>query len=185
MGYRHYMYKINKDLVNEIKGMTLSELKIKFYGKDNLDNYFDFTNIIPQQEIYEFGKLYYDDTANRIYSKGIPMFDSKEVMDELSDYLPYIVGKEGLIEAIAIYQEKIINYYESLLKDDEDGKSSDKQKHHIRDLLEEWKSKWIINLDEKNLLLTDSWQYEYNIFNLVACLKSIDFEKETILFYGW
>ena len=185
MGHRHYMYKISKDLVNEIKGMTLTELKKKFCGSDDPDSYFNFMHDISHQEIHNFGKLYYDDTAERIYSRGVPMFDSKEVMDELSDYYPYIVGKEGLIEAITIYQEKITNYYESLFEDNEDGKSSDKQTRHMRDLFEEWKNKWAVNLDESNLFLTESWQYEYSIFNLMACLKSMDFEKETILFYGW
>jgi hypothetical protein len=176
------MYKISKDLVSDIKTLTYDELKDRFKGYD--DDYFDLDKV-PQEMIYEFGKLYWDDTAERIYSKGVPLFERKEVMDKLSDFAPYIVGKEGLKEAIDIYKGKVINIYKDLLVDTDEGKASDKQINHVKDYLREWESGYAINLNEESKKITHSWKYEFNMFELVRLLKTIDFEKDTILFYGW
>ena len=117
-------------------------------------------------------------------------------MEEFSDYVPYEVGKQGLLKAIEIYRQKIKDYYEDLLKDGAtqilpfdfelprpDITSADKIKEHIKEKLS-W-IKYKVNLDETKKTLTDSWQYEDTIFNLVFLLKTIDWEKETLLFYGW
>ncbi|MCY7823253.1 hypothetical protein MOB34_05455 [Bacillus spizizenii] len=183
MGYRHYMYKISKELVNEIKSMNYDELSKKFELTGE-EGYFYIGNL-PKEEIWEFGKLYWDDTADRIYSKGYPLFEKEEVMNELSDYVPYIVGKEGLEEAIEIYKNKVISMYENLLIDDKNGTASVKQKQHIKNNLSEWTRGWALNTDVNDSCLSHSWKYEYSIFELTRLLKTIDFETETILFYGW
>lgn len=108
MGYRHYFYKVNRSDVEKIKNLSINELK-KEYG--DTDGYVDIHELIPQKQIHEFGKLYYDDTAIQLYETGKPLFNNENV--------------------------------------------------------------------------THSWEYEYSIFNLIFLLKTIDWEKETILFYGW
>ncbi|WP_218964433.1 hypothetical protein, partial [Bacillus velezensis] len=59
------------------------------------------------------------------------------------------------------------------------------QEQHIKNNLSEWTRGWALNTDINDSWLTSSWKYEYSIFELVRLLKTIDFEKETILFYGW
>lgn len=195
MGYRHYFYKCKKADIGQVREKTLAELEE--YAKEKgeelslLDN-----SILPQEEVFEFGKLYYEDTADKIYGTGFPLFSHEEVMEEFSDYVPYEVGKQGLLKAIEIYRQKIKDYYEDLLKDGAtqilpfgfelprpDITSADKIKEHIKEKLS-W-IKYKVNLDETKKTLTDSWQYEDTIFNLVFLLKTIDWEKETLLFYGW
>lgn len=195
MGYRHYFYKCKKEDIARIREKTLAELEE--YAKEKgaelclLDDSF-----LPQEEVFEFGKLYYEDTAEQIYGTGVPLFSHKEVMEEFSDFVPYEVGKQGLLKAIEIYHQKIKDYYEDLSKDGTtqilpfgielprpDITSADKIKEHIKEKLF-----WIeykVNIDEAKKTLTDSWQYEDTIFNLVFLLKTIDWEKETLLFYGW
>ena len=195
MGYRHYFYKCKKEDIARIREKTLAELEE--YAKEKgaelclLDDSF-----LPQEEVFEFGKLYYEDTAEQIYGTGVPLFSHKEVMEEFSDFVPYEVGKQGLLKAIEIYHKKIKDYYEDLSKDGTtqilpfgielprpDITSADKIKEHIKEKLF-----WIeykVNIDEAKKTLTDSWQYEDTIFNLVFLLKTIDWEKETLLFYGW
>lgn len=195
MGYRHYFYKCKKADIARIREKTLVELEE--YAKEKgeelslLDN-----SILPQEEVFEFGKLYYEDTDEQIYGTGVPLFSNKEVMERFSDFVPYEVGKQGLLKAIEIYRQKIKDYYEDLLKDGAtqilpfgielprpDITSADKIKEHIKEKLS-W-IKYKVNLDETKKILTDSWQYEDTIFNLVFLLKTIDWEKETLLFYGW
>ena len=195
MGYRHYFYKCKKADIEQIREKSLAELEE--YAKEKGEKLSLFNNsILPQEEVFEFGKLYYEDTDEQIYGTGVPLFSHKEVMEEFSDFVPYEVGQQGLLKAIEIYRQKIKDYYEDLLKDGTtqilpfgielprpDITSTDKIKEHIKEKLF-----WIeykVNLDEAKKTLTDSWQYEDTIFNLVFLLKTIDWEKETLLFYGW
>jgi hypothetical protein len=205
MGYRHYFYKVKKADVETVKDMTYKQLVEyaeargvevdEWCGKKTL--YFD--DLFRKTEVHEFGKLYWDNTAERIYSKGVPLFSKPAVQEEFDDYKPYIVGKEGLLEAISIYQEKVLNWYKSLLVNGEekhlpfgitltveDVKSVDKIIEHIRDKIQSISYRGLANIDEDSKWsVTSSWEYEHSIFNLVHILKSIDWEQDTLLFYGW
>lgn len=195
MGYRHYFYKCKKADIARIREKSLAELA-EYAKEKGAELYLCDDSFLPKEEVFEFGKLYYEDTAEQIYGTGVPLFSHKEVMEEFSDYVPYEVGKQGLLKAIEIYRQKIRNYYEDLLKDGEtqilpfgielprpDIASADKIKKHIEEKL--FWIKYKVNLDETKKTLTDSWQYEDTIFNLVFLLKTIDWAKETLLFYGW
>lgn len=181
MGHRYFMYKISKDLVNEIKSMTYEELVEKFNSEEEQGSF--YLGNLPKEEICEFGSIHWDNTAERIISKGVPLFERIEVMKVLSDYEPYVVGKTGLLEAIDIYQNKVISIYKNLLLDNQDGKASEKQKKYLQCILNEWEQGFAINLNENQKRITSSWKYEYVLFELVRLLKTIDFEQDTILFY--
>lgn len=203
MGYRHYFYKVKKTDVETIKDMDYEQLKKYVTERDGEvvddENYVNFDDVISQTELHEFGKLYWDDTAERIYSKGVPLFTKDEVQKEFSDYVPYVVGKEGVLEAISIYQEKVIKFYKGLLKDGQDYsfplgltihkddvKSIDKLVEYIGDRLRRMLYIGLADINEDNKWqVTSSWEYEHSIFNLVHILKSIDWQEDTILFYGW
>lgn len=182
--------------------MTMSELcnYAKSEGVEGGDGWFSFNDnkFLDKKEIFEFGKLYWDDTADRIYSKGEPLFTDKEVQEDVSDYDPYVVGKPGVLEAIEIYKRKIIEAYKNLLVDGgvqllpggfsigrEDIKSIDKVREFIHEKLKWWELFGAIDLDETHESISDSYQYEHQIFELVRLYKSIDWETKTVLFYGW
>lgn len=189
MGYRHYFFKVDKKDVEMVMNLSYQQLKEK-YADD--DGYIDFDNVISHEKIYEFGKLYYEDIAEQIYNTGKPLFKDKECMAEFEDYMPYEVGKDGLLKAIEIYKNKIIKYLENLQVDtlnewtDEVLKPQDKMKKDVEDRLLRWNMKHILDLDEEDTFsITSSWLYEHQIFNLVHLLKTIDWESETLLFYGY
>lgn len=207
MGYRHYFYKVKKEDVEAVKDMTYEQL-LKYAEEKTveIDEWggkksfcFNDKKFLNKEEVHEFGKLYWDDTAERIYSKGKPLFSIDQVQDKFFDYKPYVVGKDGLLEAISIYQEKVVKYYKDLLVDgqdrhiplgitirQEDVKSIDKLLSHIKDKIRSMVYRGIANIDEKDKWqVTPSWEYEYSIFNLVHILKTIDWEEDTLLFYGW
>ena len=99
MGYRHYFFKADKKDVEMVMDLSYQQLKEKYADND----YIDLDNVISHEEIYDFGKLHYEDTAEQIYNTGKPLFMDKECMECFSDYKPYEVGKDGLIKAIEIY----------------------------------------------------------------------------------
>lgn len=207
MGYRHYFYKVKKADIETVKNMNYEQLLEyaesngveveEWSGKKSF--YFNDKKFLNKVEVHEFGKLYWYDTAERIYSKGKPLFSIDQVQEKFCDYVPYVVGKEGLLEAISIYQEKVVKYYKDLLVDgqyrripfgitirQEDVKSIDKLVEHIEDKIRTITYLGITNVDEEEKWkVTSSWEYEHSIFNLVHILKTIDWDQDTILFYGW
>ena len=195
MGYRHYFYIVKKSDVEKCNNIVFDELK-RQYG--DADGYIDFDKVFPRTEVFEFGKLYYEDTAERIYNTGKPLFGDKDCQEYFEDYYPFVVGKEGLLEAIKIYKEKAISAYQSLLGDGqevqyplgitmtEDISEHDKMKNFVKSRLL-WIQKYHFeDINETNKYkVSKSYIYEHAIFNLIHLLKVIDWDNETILFYGW
>lgn len=202
MGYRHYFYLIEKQEVQNIKRMTYEQLLqyVELHGWESDDDWFSLMDVFNQKKIFEFGKLYWDNTADRIYSTGVPLFDRLEVQNSFSDYRPYIVGKSGLEMAIQIYKEKILNYFKSLVKEDTipenilalSVKPNDLKLDVVCDAVQEKILRWSnvfgtcpVNMDEESETISNSWLFEYQIFELVRLYKSLDWDKYTVLFYGW
>ena len=199
MGYRHYFYKVDIADVNGVKDMTMPELLdyteavgAKIWDEEDTPIIsFNDPKFLNKEEVFGFGKLSYEDTAQRIYDTGVPLFSREEVQEQFSDYVPYVVGKEAVLLAIKIYEEKIKNYYNSLLEH-KDGLTKDgitpsqAAIMHVREKVDRlsWSS-YIDTREDKKYSLTTSWEYEYSIFNLVHILKTINWDKETLLFYGW
>ena len=118
------------------------------------EEYSALIDIGDQNKVFEFGKLYYEDTSSQIYSVGMPLFENPEMQSKYENYAPYIVGKAGLLKAIEIYKTKIISYYESLFEDGEnlitplvglefpkEKSKEEKWEKHIKNML--GNGKWI------------------------------------------
>lgn len=195
MGYRHYFYEVNIADCFIVKDLTFEQLKEYCWDaypkcrEEIEEDYLSMHDILNQKEVFEFGKLYWDDTAERIYAKGVPLFDVEETQEAFSDYRPYRMGKEGLLEAINIYKQKIVAYYESLLVDGLDYNpnytSTEKLKEHAEGKVRAWKMLGVLDLNEERERISTSWEYEHQIFELVRLYKSIDWDKKCLLFYGW
>lgn len=200
MGYRHYFFEVNIADCYIVKHLEYSEFmeycKEKWpksyecyeYDDGEVEEYLNFHEILDQKCIFEFGKLYWDDTAERIYACGQPLFDKEETQRYFQDYEPYMMSKEGILTAIEIYKAKVINYYKSLLVDDKDYKaltSSGKMKEHVDDMLFWWEKMHVLDLDENRETISGSWKFEHQIFELVRLYKSIDWKEKCLLFYGY
>lgn len=209
MGYRNYFYSANKKMVDKVRRYSYEDLAyyLDFIGSKALDieeydgereMIIDFFNMFNQKKIFEFGKLYWDDIAERIDSHGEPLFLNKDTQDAFCDYCPYIVTKEAVKEAIDVYQEKIVNYYKELVEYKQPRRLpfgfviSRSKKHKdnklqsmARDQYFYWSNEYAVNLDEDSDSLTNSWMYEHEIFDLVRIYKTFDFENNYLLFYGY
>lgn len=209
MGYRHYFAIVDIAECNNIENMTYDDFlnycktnhkdayELDEYDDGIKEEYINFHRALNQETIFEFGKLYYEDTADRIYNHGLPLFKLEETQNNFDYYVPYKMGKDGLLEAINIYKEKIINYYKDILTDGavqilpfgieikrEDIKSIDKFVSHVNDELMWWEN-GAINLDEGVDKISSSWMYEHQIFELVRLYKTIDWDTKCLLFYGY
>ena len=171
MGFRHYYVIQEKTKVNDIRKMNLEDIE----KLEERDMYvFD----ILGEKVFEFGKLYFDDTRERITKEGEELFKNKEVQERLCDYDIILVGKASILEAIEVYKEKIQKNLHASIK-----------KSSLEEYEKDYDSKlelidYMINLNEKSKKVTNSWLYEYSIFNLVFLLKTIDFEKYDLIVLG-
>ena len=201
MGYCHYFYLIKKEEAEKVRDMSFQELleysKVHYSDvfEDYDDNgepdlYFHFTDILNQKKIHDFGKLYFEDTAERVYSKGEPFFRKKETQEDFGEYAPYIMGKEGMLEAIECYRDRVICYYKKTLKvlKGEPLKYDHlyyTPKEDVESKIKEWSSKRFIDTKLDSIELTHSWSREYAIFNLLHLYKTIDWDDNALLFYGY
>lgn len=203
MGYRHYFYKVKKEDVDKVKNLSLKEVCENFSKKDEYCEWVSIYDVIEQECIFEFGKLYWDDTVERINATGTRLFNDNEVIDYFADNDFFVVGKAGIEKAIEIYIEKINTWLQSLLNEERQAIYKNNRKLALKDLkpedvnmaevissirskVFEWNNDWrsVVNLDLNSSDITDSYFYEYQIFNLVHIYKTMDWEKDTILFYG-
>lgn len=210
MGYRHYFYKANKNIVDSMRNLSYQELidylketksealEIDDYDDGISETYINFHELFCQKKIFEFGKLYYEDTPQKISSKGEFLFTNNDTRKYFKDYNPYIISEDGFLEAIEIYKNKIISYWEDLKNDGaiqvlpfgielerSDITKEKKVERLIEDELFYWKNNYAINLDRDKERITNSWMYEHEIFDLVRIYKTFDFDNNYLLFYGY
>lgn len=196
MGYRHYIHKISKTELAEIKSFSNpSELCewAKQHGyavepsiDDSESECFPIYEL--GTELYNFGK--YVDWASKIQITNESLFDSKELKDFYEDYDPVILSEDDFRQVIDDYKNKIVAYYESLstVTDLDSRTVEQKQKAHIESQLNEWKNKFgllPINMDPTTDKICDSWLYEYAIFELVRIYKTFDWENDVLILLGW
>lgn len=200
MSYRHYFYIVDKEEAEKVRDLSYEEFfnysekhypeaaEKNVYSDGEVELYLHFPRTLGQEELYEFGTLYCN-TDERIYSKGEPLFRNKETQEHFVEEDPYLMGKEGMIEAIECYKDKIIKYYTNLLKvckgEEVDEFFRDTPEKHIRGKLLNWDFNGVVDTNLNHGFLTYSWEYEHAIFNLLHILKTTDWDKKALLFYGY
>ena len=212
MGYRHYFLRASKKDVEEIQHLSYQELvdfckkndrgyEAEDYG-DGLEVCLNIHKILPQVEVFEFGKYY--ENAEEIHKNSEKLFKNEETMEYFEDYEPHISGEKAVECAIEWQINKIRENFAHLLLTDEeikkkkddgtfcdDGLFCDDRPHEIRLLTaiqrkaREWDKRLLpFSLDREKPMIS-SWLYEYTVFELVKLHREMDWENDCLLFYGW
>lgn len=181
MGYRNYIGKISKENHNKIKDLTSKEF-CEIYNTE----YVCCRKIEGFECLYNLGKHIEDDIVDVFKTKffnNIPEDPEEEF---------YIVSEQFLTHLINEYRKKTILYLKSLVesKDKDVNDINDRNKTTYKEYVENKISNWkredsIINLDKSKNDIVNSWSYEHSIFELVRIYKSIDFEKDLLIYYGY
>lgn len=193
MGYRHYFYSIPKTEIEEIKRCKSIDDFCKFCIAHNYEvvDYGEGDSFVPVynlgKEIYEFGKDV--DWAFNLQEKNESIFGNAELKQQYDDYCPVVCTQEDFLFVIDEYKKKIINYYKKLLQEDGTHKLTNEQrwKWHLENQLWEWENEFgfsAVNTDLSKSFITNSWLYEYSIFELVRQYKTFDFENNALVLIG-
>jgi len=145
---------------------------------------------------YSAGLLMYKIKNNQIFvfliHPGGPFFKNKDTQKYYnSDHEIMIIEKDFVKNVIEHYTNKVKNYYKELLKDidikNKDTFTQDnfyKLWEHINSFNSEWNMLTPYDL-EKGDEVTNSWKFEYEIFELIRIYKHFNYKKNLLVYYGW
>ena len=214
MGYRTYIGSLPKEEHEKIKGMGLKELFAHMgeeWSDDREERGYISTSDIAANELHELGK-YVDQFDPSLFSPVFEKEETQGYFSEEQDF--HLVGKEFLEAVINMYRDNVRRNYKNILESlyDETGKPkapflrdinspimNKAEIHGIHDALQQVKSmasEWGIatwgQMDDGDVPyrldrgdeITNSWKYEYVIFELVRIYKSFDWENNIMIYHG-
>lgn len=195
MSHRFYLVSMPREVYLKImpaKNLTELDTILKSLGypkghPHDEDDVLDYDEFAITE--YEFGSNFWDE-AEKIIADCEATWCISDLFHEDKASAPHVVKEHTLKTIINVIKENIIDYYKGLLKGD-DATRYAMMRTHVEDTIKEWEPEFRpdimspINFNQKDEKLTNSWRYEYNIWELVRLYKSFDFEKNVLLFVGW
>lgn len=195
MSHRFYLVSMPREVYLKVmpaKNLTELDTILKNLGyhkghphdKNDILDYNEFSKIE-----YEFGSNFWDE-AEKIIADSNATWCLSPLFHKDKACAPHVVQEHTLKTIINVIKENIINYYKSLLKGDDTTRYA-MMRTHVEETIREWEPEYRpdimgpINFNQNDKKLTNSWRYEYSIWELVKLYKSFDFEKNTLLFVGW
>ena len=184
MGYRHCLHIIEKKKLNKLTSKQIKKMEEQ--------SRYDIWEKLGGQEILELGK--YSDEGYELGQNGIKvngiLAEFRSIMYYEGDTEFEFLEPEKLVWIAEKYLERTVKYWEMLLSNEiqEIGlkvtdKPSEKCINYVKDLLT-WK-KFLLNTDKENkYCIQCSWKYEYEMFNIIHCYKTIDWDKYYLVLTG-
>ena len=192
MGYRHYLAIIDKDIFKKIDEKFIDEY-IKESSKYPDEQFFRIYDFVDKygKEIAELGK--YSDEGFHLCRKRKPIaneypkqYDLLKKLCDNNEYGFNLLTEKDLIFLIKCYKKRTVNYWEKMLgliEDKWDNNTPEvKCKQYVKEKLG-WKD-FLINL-KSPYKVQSCWFYEYELFDLIHCYKTIDWNKYLLIIYGW
>ena len=193
MGYRHYLYEIDKPFAEKIRKCKSVDdfISLVKREKPEIVEYDDGNDYVPLynlgRKIFEFG-IYYEN-ADEMYKHGDILFYASALNEWYEDYGAILIDEEGLKCAIDWNRNHVIGMYEDLLREksiDEWNQRSqlDRLISNAESYLYWWKAN-PADMDKSHDRIVDSWLYEHEFFELVRIYKTFDWESKAMMFIGW
>ena len=195
MSHRFYLVSMPREVYLKVmpaKNLTQLDAILKNLGyhkghphdENDVLDYNKFSKIE-----YEFGSNFWDE-AEKIIADSNATWCLSPLFHKDKACAPHVVQEHTLKTIIDVIKENIINYYKNLLKGN-DATCYAMMRTHIEETIREWEPEYRpdimspINFNQNDEKLTNSWRYEYSIWELVKLYKEFDFENNTMLFVGW
>lgn len=182
MGYRHSLYILEKSKVNKLTSEEIEQLECRYDCLENLGG----------KEIFELGK--YSDEGFELCQKALKvegnLAEFRNAMFYEGDTQFEFISPEQLIWLAQKYKERTVKYWQKLVSDEPLETYSkvitdvgEKCKYYVEDLLH-WKDFMLDTNKENKFSLQTTWKYEYEMFNIIHCYKSIDWDKYYLVIIG-
>ena len=149
-----------------------------FKNKELMNRYSDYDFYIVTAEFLEYVITGYKEIVKQFYSKMIaPFYEVYAVKSEWlkSEKTNYLTG---------VNMSDDYTYDFSLITQAEQTAIHDIL-NHIKSYAVEWNKLTPFNLHDSRPSITESWKYEYAIFELVRIYKSFDWKRNVMIYYGY
>ena len=202
MGYRNYFAIIEKEEADKILNLSHEEqMKLtseyvreewegsgeedeqvaKYLENDIVDSYALRKQLKPEEVIDFANRSGCDSLAQKVNE------DCRDYSDEDTEFC--IVKPEALLVAADYYRNNTVKYYEAVIRSfdmtDEECLEDKDMGYHRPNLIASFRHQIYdltkLKIDKENVLkhkiLMDTWQYEYDMFNMLHLYKNIDWDK--------
>lgn len=176
MGYRNYIWVIDKKKADLVRDLSSKELKAFSNPEDSYFSIFDLREKLKAVEAIELGKYAPSDVISKYLTN---FFTNKQVQKEMIDTEISIMDPIALKALIMYYKEEMIKFYKELSKDTNIGR----MQHEFNELAA-WTQ--MADIDEQNKYqLTTSWRYDQALFNFMYLYKIFNPKKQYLLWVGY
>ena len=194
MGYRNYFYVAEKKKVDDFLALSHEEqMKVtaevikkdyndQAFAQEQIEEYLKYNQLcrwetmdyLEAKEIHGCGKYFDDNVQKEIVKDSVDLSGNE---DEF--YLN--VKPEALIICAEHYKDKSVKYWSTIIKSEANIDDIKNQlQNHVRDL------NYVLNTDPNNKFsITNSWDYEYAMLELVHLYKLIDWNKYSLIWCGY
>lgn len=174
MSYRFHLSRYDKLLLNELRDFSMSEADLAegdtglYFLPDMLSEANESADFLP-------GKL------SILAQIGTPLFHDTRVQSFFSDYKPVVISEEDFVKIIEAYALQIRNYYMDLRN------HPNLWEAEIVDKIDTWTGEYVsaYNLNPNLNRLVNSYDCEYQIWDLIRMYHDTDWSKHSIVLYGW
>ena len=198
MGYRNYFYIAEKKKVEDFLKLSHEEqLKVTAesrmewykdpeYAKECIEEYIERGELgtletrdyLEAKEIHGCGKYFESDIQKEIVKDAIDLSSEDEEL-----YLN--IKPEALIICAEHYKDKSAKYWNKLIESEESIEDIKEQlRSHAREL--DYAHRDVLDTDPNDKFrITNSWDYEYVMLELVHLYKLIDWNEYSLIWCGY
>lgn len=192
MSYRNYIAVVDKESLDKIRNLPYDELIEKYGDEGYLSEYTFKDKGIEIKRILEIGgKALYKENNTKLKECLSPVFSDNKINEVLNNDSEFMLGNKKLLEnIIEIYRKSVVEYYTDIQNIDKIREIYfDPTINHLKYFITQCKNKvfefsekWFVS--DNDDILHYTWQYEYDIFNLIYILKTFDWNKNYLLWIG-
>ena len=198
MGYRNYFYVAEKKKVDDFLALSHEErmkataelikqdYSDQIFAQERIEEYLEYNQLgswearkyLEAEEIHGCGKYFDNNIQKEIVKDSVDLSG-----DEDEFYLN--VKPEALIICAEYYKDKSAQYWNNIINSEASIEDIKEQlRSHAREL--DYAHRDILDTDPNNKFnITNSWDYEYAMLELVHLYKLIDWDKYSLIWCGY
>ena len=114
---------------------------------------------------------------------GVPFYLKAETQELFEYYRPRIISKEECLSIIEEMRLFIVDYYKDVLNDP----NPDRLRRVLENTLDTWEAQYIkpYNIRDNDKSIVNVFDAEYQIFDMIRLYKTVDWDKDYVIFWGW
>ncbi len=184
MSWRMYLARVDKEKASKLRVLPPKHYMQSGTEEDedcDIDNtaFYQIINTVDKKDEYCIGLLPISATI------GAPFYETPETQELFKEYNPRVISKEDFQSIIDLMRKAIADYYRGLLT----GHRANPEywQKVLEDKLDTWEAPYITpyNLKDDSKFMVNSFDAEYQIWDMVRLYKSINWTTDAVVFYGW